>query len=47
MAKQGLRVLYFATKQLELQDNYEEDELTCGYTLLGVTAVEDLLQEEV
>lgn len=43
LAKDGLRVLLFAKKELRSLD----DNLDTGFTMLGCTAVEDLLQEDV
>jgi len=43
MAGEGLRVLFFAKKELSSID----DDITQGFQLLGCTAVEDLLQDNV
>lgn len=52
LACQGLRTLMFAVKQLDASQwndqsikDADEKELECDLTLLGVTALEDLLQE--
>ena len=45
-ANQGLRTLMFAMRELEEAPSEHED-VECGYELLGITAVEDLLQDNV
>jgi magnesium-transporting ATPase (P-type) len=47
MANQGLRVLFFAFKELREDFCEEEGDLDSGFTVLGCTAVEDLLQVDV
>lgn len=45
-ANQGLRTLMFAMRELE-DGHTDFGDVECGYKLLGVTAVEDLLQDNV
>jgi magnesium-transporting ATPase (P-type) len=50
MALKGLRTLYFAYKQLDPELNLEsltDEILESNMLLLGVTGVEDSLQDEV
>jgi magnesium-transporting ATPase (P-type) len=51
-ANQGLRTLVYAYKELPNYTSEQIDSLRCedlekGFTLLGVTGVEDLLQDDV
>ena len=50
MAEQGLRTLVFAYKEVTGVNNYKDTDaevFESGLTLLGITAIEDVLQDDV
>lgn len=46
-AKKGYRTLLFGMKAIDAKDDYTEEEIESGLTPIGVTGVEDMLQDDV